>query len=75
MDRKGRNKEEIPGSKCSMYGYIYYLLQALKGEPLSSVFSSDRTLISASVAIRCGDKTERATEEGRRTRLEVIKWN
>ena len=40
------SKEEIPSSKRSMYS----LLQALKGEFLSSVFSRDRTLISASAA-------------------------
>ena len=43
-------KEEIPGSKRSMYGYI----QAVKGERLSSVFSPDGTLISASAAPHCG---------------------
>ena len=43
------SKEEIPGSKRSMYGYI------LKGERLSSVFSPDETLISASAAPHCGD--------------------
>ena len=33
-------KEEIPGSKRSEHGYNYTdLLQALKGEPLSSLFS------------------------------------
>ena len=42
------SKEEIPGSKRSMYGYI------LKGERLSSVFSPDGTLISASAAPHCG---------------------
>ena len=41
--------EEIPGSKCSMYVYTD-LLQALKGEVLSSVFSPDGTLTSASAA-------------------------
>ena len=40
------SKEEIADSKRSMYG----LLQALKGKPLSAVFSPDGTLISASVA-------------------------
>ena len=34
------SKEEIPGSKCSMYGYTD-LLHALEGERLSSVFSPD----------------------------------
>ena len=46
--------EEIPGSKHSMYGYNYTdLPQAFKGEPLSSVFSPDGTLISASTAPHC----------------------
>ena len=46
--------EEIPGSKWSMYGYNTDLLQALKGDRLSSVFSPDGTLISASAAPHCG---------------------
>ena len=49
------NKEEIPGSERSMYGYNHTdRLQALKGERLSSVFSPDGTLISASAAPHCG---------------------
>ena len=48
------SEEEIPGSKRSMYGYTA-LLQTLKGERLSSVFSPDGTLISASAAPHCGD--------------------
>ena len=49
--------EEIPGSKRSM---LYTdLLQALKGEGLSSVFSPDGTLISASAAPHCGGERER----------------
>ena len=40
-----------------------YLLQALKGERLSSVFSPDGTLISASAAPHCG-----AVMKGRRKR-------
>ena len=44
------SKEEIPGSKCSMYGYIL----TLKGVRLSLVFSTDGTLISASAAPHCG---------------------
>ena len=55
MDRKSKNKEEIPGSKRSMYG-MYGLLLALKGERLSSVFSPDGTLISASAAPHCGGR-------------------
>ena len=44
MDWKGRNKEEIPGSKRSMHSYNYTdLLQALKGELLSSAFSPSST--------------------------------
>ena len=47
-------KEEITGSKRSMYGYILtYSLQTLKGERLSSVFSPDGTLIPASAAPHC----------------------
>ena len=45
------SKEEIPGSKYRLYTD---LLQALKGERLSSVFSPDGTLISASAAPQCG---------------------
>ena len=35
------------------------LLQALKGESLSFVFSLDGTLISASAALQCGFKKEK----------------
>ena len=57
MDRKEEiNKEEIPGSKLSMYGYYTDLLQALKGGRLSSVFSPDGTLNSASAAPHCRGK-------------------
>ena len=53
------NKEEIPGSKRSMHGNILTdLLQALKGEPLSSVFSSGGTLISASAAPHCSERMQ-----------------
>ena len=48
------SKKEIPGSKRSMYGLYTDLLQALKGERLSSVFSPDGTLTSASAAPHCG---------------------
>ena len=48
------SEEEIPGSKRSMYGYILTdLLQALKGDHLSSVFPLDGALISASAAPHC----------------------
>ena len=50
------SKEEIPGSKCSMYGLYTDLLQAIKGERLSSVFSPDGTLIYASAAPHCGSR-------------------
>ena len=43
------SKKEIPGSKRTD------LLKALKGERLSSVFSTDGTLISASAAPHCGE--------------------
>ena len=49
------SKEEIPGSKRSMYGYILTYSSLLKGERLRSVFSPDGTLISASAAPHCGD--------------------
>ena len=54
------SKKEIPGSKRSMHGLLTWptctdLLQALKGERLSSVFSPDGTLISASAAPHCGE--------------------
>ena len=50
------SKEGVPGSKRSMHCNNYTdLLQALKGEPLSFVFSSDGTLISASAAPHCGE--------------------
>ena len=39
------------------------LLQALKGERLSSVFSPDGTLISASAAPHCGKKEEEETHQ------------
>ena len=48
------SKEEIHGSKLSNVWLYTDLPQALKGERLSSVFSSDGTLISASAAPHCG---------------------
>ena len=47
------SKEEIPGSRRSMHGDIRDLLQALKGEPFSSGFSTDGSLISASAVTHC----------------------
>ena len=54
------SKKEIPGSKRSTHGSI--LLQALKGEPLSSVFSSDGTFISVSAAPHCGESTVKKSQ-------------
>ena len=52
-------KEEIPGIKSSIYGYILtYSRLFFKGERLSSVFSRDGTLISASAAPHCGGNIE-----------------
>ena len=54
------NQEEIPGSKRSMHGQLYIdLSQALKGEPSSSVFSTDETLISACAASHYGLEEEK----------------
>ena len=54
------SKEEIPGSKRSVYGYNDTdLLQALKGERLISVFSLDGTLISVSAALHCEGKSKK----------------
>ena len=52
------SKEEIPGSKRSTYDYNTDLLQAIKGERLSSVFLPDGTLTSASAAPHCGVTTQ-----------------
>ena len=51
------SKKEIPCSKRSMHAWLYADL-ALKGEPLSSVFSPEGTLISASAAPHCGISQE-----------------
>ena len=52
--RVERSKEEIPGSKRSMYGNILTYSRLKKGERLNFVFSPDGTLISASAAPHCG---------------------
>ena len=54
------SKKEIPCSKRSMHAWLYadLALKALKGEPLSSVFSPEGTLISASAAPHCGISQE-----------------
>ena len=51
------SKEGIPGSKRKHVWLYTDLLQALKVERLSSVFSPDGTLISASAAPHCGVKS------------------
>ena len=52
MDWKGKNKEEVPGRVWLHTD----LLQALKGERLSSVFLPDGTLIPASAAPHWGPR-------------------
>ena len=46
-------KNEIPGSRHSMHGPYTNRLQASKGEPLRSEFSTDGSLISASAVPHC----------------------
>ena len=48
------SKEEIPGSKLSNIWLYTDLLQALKGERLSTVFSPDGTLICVFAGSHCG---------------------
>ena len=75
MQRKGRiGKEEIPGSKRNMYGYILTYSRALKGERLSSVFSPGGTLISASAAPHCG-VIKRKKEKKVRNKNELFDYN
>ena len=52
-----------------MYGLYTDLLQAIKGERLSSVFSPDGTLIYASAAPHCGG----VWEEGEVKREGLVK--
>ena len=47
------SKGEIPGSKCSIYGHILICSRLYRENVVSSVFSPDRTLISASAAPHC----------------------
>ena len=55
MDRKGRNKRWRNSWQQASHVWLYTdPLQTLKGERLSSVFSPDETLISASAAPNCG---------------------
>ena len=65
--------EEIPGSKRSMHGKYTDLLQALKGQLLSSVFSSDGTLISASAAPHCGGGSWVLTSC--QPRMVILRWD
>ena len=67
MDRKIEiSKEEFIGSKRSMHGNNYTnLLQALKGERLSSAFSPNGTLISASRSSLLFGKDLGGKSEGR----------
>ena len=46
------SKEEIPGSKCSMYGYIL-TYSVFKRRTFISVLPPDGTLISVSAAPQC----------------------
>ena len=48
------SNEEIPGSMLRHVWLYTEILYALKGERLTSVFSPDGTLISASAAPHCG---------------------
>ena len=52
-------KEEISGSKRSMYGYTLTYSRLYTEKRLSSVFSPDGTLISASAAPHCGASQRR----------------
>ena len=53
--REEINMEEIPCCKLCLAVWLYTdLLQALKGERLSCVFSLEGTLIFASAAPHCG---------------------
>ena len=55
MDRKGRNKRGRNPWQYAEHLWLYTdLLQTLKGERLSSVFSPAGTLISGSAALHCG---------------------
>ena len=69
MDRKCRNKQERKKSLAvSVVVWLYTdLLQALKGERVSSVFSTDGTLISVSAAPHCG-----LQQQNHKTILEIV---
>ena len=71
MDRKGRNKQGRNLWQQALHVWLYTdLLQALKGERLSSVFSPDGTLISASTAPYCGGRKKNSSnkESGKKKR-------
>ena len=72
MDRRGRNQQgRNPWQKVQHVWLYTDLLHASKGERLSSVFSLDGTLISASAAPHCG-RTE--WEHGELSG-EFMEWN
>ena len=60
------NQEEIPGSKRSMHGNILTDPRLVRENLLSSVFSPDGTLISASAAPHCRE-TNRERERERKS--------
>ena len=65
IDQKGRNKQGRNAWQWVYHVWLYTdLLQAIKGECLSSVFSPDGTLISASTAPQCRDKGIRRKLQG-----------
>ena len=51
------SKKEIPCSRRSMHGYILTCSRLKRGEPLSSGFSTDGSLIYASAVPHCGGQS------------------
>ena len=51
------SKKEIPWSKRSMHSYILTCSRLKRGEPLSSGFSTDESLIYASAVPHCGGQS------------------
>ena len=56
------SQEKIPGSKRSMYGYIYWPTPGCKGRTFKLSVSTDGTLISASAAPHCGVEKEEISQ-------------
>ena len=54
MDRKSRNKEQIPGSKRSIYGYIHRTTPGFKDTTFKLYVLIRWDLISVSAAPQCG---------------------